>query len=182
MTGYMFRNGEYVLTLQQLLEIKSRSLGDYKAAFDRIDVDGNGYIEASEVKELLTGFYGGREPPAFEVQTFIKFFDANSDGKISWSEFCKGFGLQAANVPPSSLVLPSTDDADDAGGSVTTVQGNIKVQLETGQEMEVDAVAYLDSLKKGAGMWPSPAPPTGLLQSRALSPSHKHPLTRGGGA
>ena len=165
-----------------MARLGAKMFGTLLRAFDRIDVDGNGYIEASEVKELLTGFYGGREPPAFEVQTFIKFFDANSDGKISWSEFCKGFGLQAANVPPSSLVLPSTDDADDAGDSATTVQGNIKVQLETGQEMEVDAVAYLDSLKKGAGMWPSPAPPIGPLQSRALSPSHKHPLTRGGGA
>ena len=47
MTGYLFRNAEYVVTLQQLLNIKSRSLDEYKRVFDEIDQDGSGFIEVS---------------------------------------------------------------------------------------------------------------------------------------
>jgi len=42
---YLFRNAEYVVTLQQLLNIKSRSLEEYKRVFDEIDKDGSGFIE-----------------------------------------------------------------------------------------------------------------------------------------
>lgn len=45
MTGYLFRNAEYVITLQQLLNIKSRTLQEYKQVFDEIDADGSGFIE-----------------------------------------------------------------------------------------------------------------------------------------
>jgi Ca2+-binding EF-hand superfamily protein len=41
----LFRNAEYVVTLQQLLNIKSRSLEEYKRVFDEIDKDGSGFIE-----------------------------------------------------------------------------------------------------------------------------------------
>jgi hypothetical protein len=42
---YLFRNAEYVVTLQQLLNIKSRSLEEYKRVFDEIDKDSSGFIE-----------------------------------------------------------------------------------------------------------------------------------------
>ena len=87
-----------MLTLQQLLNIKSRSLDDYKAVFDRIDKDGSGFIESSEAVELLTSFYDGKMPPRYEVETFIKFFDKNKDGKISWNEFKNGFGVATAGI------------------------------------------------------------------------------------
>ena len=50
MTGYMLRNAEYVFTLRRILDIKSRSIDEYRAAFERIDTDGSGYIEPPEVR------------------------------------------------------------------------------------------------------------------------------------
>ena len=67
MTGYMLRNAEYVMTLRKLLQLKTRSSAEYRRAFDRIDLDGSGYIEISEVEILLKEIYGEKEVPAYEV-------------------------------------------------------------------------------------------------------------------
>mmetsp|Transcript_3687 Transcript_3687/g.8246 ORF Transcript_3687/g.8246 Transcript_3687/m.8246 type:complete len:133 (-) Transcript_3687:1220-1618(-) len=86
----MFRNAEYVLALKELMQLQdSKSMEDYKRAFDRVDTDGSGYIDISEIQELLSDVYGG-EVPDFEVKSFMRFFDANKDGHISWEEFQMG--------------------------------------------------------------------------------------------
>ncbi len=41
-----------MITLQQLLNIKSRSLDEYKRVFDEVDSDGSGFIEVAEVRPL----------------------------------------------------------------------------------------------------------------------------------
>eukprot|EP00586_Coscinodiscus_wailesii_P021861 CAMPEP_0172494916 /NCGR_PEP_ID=MMETSP1066-20121228/58614_1 /TAXON_ID=671091 /ORGANISM="Coscinodiscus wailesii, Strain CCMP2513" /LENGTH=152 /DNA_ID=CAMNT_0013266243 /DNA_START=437 /DNA_END=891 /DNA_ORIENTATION=- len=90
MTGYMFRNAEYVLALRGLMKLqKGASLEDYKKAFDRLDKDGSGFIEAGEVEELLKAVYDG-VAPRFEIKAFLEFFDRNNDGRISWKEFEAG--------------------------------------------------------------------------------------------
>ena len=56
----------------------------YKKAFNRIDTDSSGFIEASEIEGLLQEVYGGDSKlPGFEIDTFLKFFDENGDKKIS---------------------------------------------------------------------------------------------------
>lgn len=42
MTGYMLRNAEYVVTMRTLLDLKTRTSAEYRAAFDRLDLDGSG--------------------------------------------------------------------------------------------------------------------------------------------
>jgi len=129
MTGYMFRNAEYVMALRDIMNIRSTSIQDYKAAFDRIDTDNSGYIEASEIEDLLEDVYG-EQPPAFEVHSFLRFFDSNKDGRVSWKEFEKGLGAmgsdKAANaVARNMLALPGdmTDDDDEAPELKSTVSG-----------------------------------------------------------
>lgn len=102
MIGYMFRNAEYVMALRNLMNIKGAATWqDYKDAFDRLDKDGSGYIEASEVQDLLDDVYKGKADgvtPAFEIKAFLKFFDENKDGKISWDEFERGLGAAIERV------------------------------------------------------------------------------------
>ena len=71
---------------KEIARMASMSLEQYKAAFDRVDVDQSGYIEVGEVQKMLREAYQA-EPPAREVNKFISFFDKNQDGKISWQEF-----------------------------------------------------------------------------------------------
>merc|ERR1719399_1319440 len=84
MTGYMLRNAEYVVTMRKVLQLKSRSSAEYRKAFDRIDLDGSGFIEVAEVESLLKQVYKDDPVPDFEVRAMLELFDTDGDGRISW--------------------------------------------------------------------------------------------------
>jgi len=170
MTGYMFRNAEYVIALKSLMNIQKEgaTLEEYRAAFTRMDTDGNGYLERHEIEAMLAEVYDGK-PPAFETTTFLEFFDSNNDGRISWEEFEKGFALatkagatdgrrQSMNnrlsLPGSSKNMDNDDDDDDSDEKEMLVEpavsGTVKVELEDGRIIEVDAQEYMNDLKKQA--------------------------------
>ena len=143
MTGYMLRNAEYVMTIRSLLQLKSRSVEEYRAAFDRVDLDKSGYIEIGEVEGLLKEVYEGEVPP-FEVSTFVKLFDTDGDGRISWEEFIEGLGGDGSEglISPA-LLLGSSPEASDA--PEPTMSGTVTVVLDDGSEVEMDANAFGES-------------------------------------
>lgn len=163
MTGYMFRNAEYVVALKQLMKIKSKngttSLPEYKKAFDRLDIDNSGYIDASEVETLLSDVYN--EPvPKFEVQAFMKHFDTNNDNKISWNEFEQGLGAmkadQIARDFKKKYKMPNVD-FDDMGEEEEEevleepiISGTIEIEIGNGKFIQVEASDYIADLKKEA--------------------------------
>jgi hypothetical protein len=159
MTGYLFRNAEYVLALRDLLKIKgSATMGDYKGAFDRLDTDGSGYVEVAEIKDLFDDVYGGQAPQV-EINAFLQFFDQNDDGKISWEEFEKGMGAAVATrrdnggAVAALLGIDSDDDEEDDVIDINTdVSGTIEIVMDDGQVVEVDARDYVESLKNEAFM------------------------------
>ena len=58
--------------------------------------------------------------PGFEIDSFMRFFDSNRDGRISWQEFERGLGnisqQEAANSVSknvSFLMQGSHDDDED---------------------------------------------------------------------
>jgi len=161
MTGYMFRNAEYVMALRDIMKIENNSIEDYKRAFDRIDQDKSGFIEASEIEDLLLDVYG-EDPPAFEVINFIGFFDQNNDGRISWKEFERGLGAMGSEraadaVARNMLALPGSavenyeDDEDETTSSLEQhISGIVEVELEDGSTVEIEAKDYMDGLKAEA--------------------------------
>ncbi|KAL3906088.1 MAG: hypothetical protein SGARI_004160, partial [Bacillariaceae sp.] len=166
MTGYMFRNAEYVLALKDVMNLKGKelTLDDYRDAFDRADTDGNGYIEASEIQTLFQDIYGDDKVPTFEVSAFLEFFDQNQDGKISWEEFEKGFGAALATAKSGSKgdfatrmlegqgygATDDDDDDDDAIDVDSNVSGTLEIELKDGKVVEVDAKEYMEQLKEEA--------------------------------
>lgn len=159
MTGYLFRNAEYILALRDLLKLTgSATLQDYKDAFDRLDVDGSGYIEADEVRELLSDVYDG-QTPEFEIDTFLRFFDQNKDGRISWDEYERGLGAALSQrvegrgkINGQSRLLPgkADRDEDEAPEVQPEISGQIEVELEDGRKVKVEAKEYIQSLKDEA--------------------------------
>jgi hypothetical protein len=157
----MFRNVEYVIALKDLMKLRgSATLQDYKNAFDRLDADNSGYIESSEVATLLDDVYDGKAPE-FEIQTFIKFFDKNNDGKISWDEFEKGLGVAMASSRQSNnaqlnLLQPQVDseneddDDDELILPEPDVSGTVQIEFKNGNVVEVDAKEYIQNLKDEA--------------------------------
>uniref|UniRef100_A0A7S3C092 EF-hand domain-containing protein n=1 Tax=Haptolina ericina TaxID=156174 RepID=A0A7S3C092_9EUKA len=155
MTGYMLRNAEYVLTLRKVLNLSTRTAAEYREAFDKLDLDGSGFIERNEIEKLLTDVYDGKNVPDFEVDTFIRLFDVNSDGVVSWEEFATTLGvIDLDENPPADplglLNLLPAGDEDAPTLSTPTLEGKVKVQLGEGEEIEVEAAAYMEELKTEA--------------------------------
>jgi len=86
--------------------------------------------------------------PSFEVAAFVRLFDTDGDGRISWEEFKACLG---AVDPPKLLAVPAEDDDDGSYPQVEpTVSGNVTVELEDGEKIEMDADAYMKQLKAEA--------------------------------
>ena len=176
MTGYMFRNAEYVLAIRDLMNLNGSqiTIQDYKDAFERMDTDRSGYIETEEIEQLLEDVYGEGETPAFEVDTFMDFFDANHDGKISWEEFERGLGLVADRQVSQQTsrsrrreALPGMvstaqgesndndeeDDDDDLEELLVgepNLSGTIDIEMKNGKIIKVEAKEYIEELKREA--------------------------------
>ncbi len=162
MTGYLFRNAEYAMALKDLMKLQgSPTLQEYKEAFDKLDSDRSGYIEASEIKDLMDDAYDGKAP-SFEIDAFLDFFDEDKDGKVSWDEFQKGLiGVaQTLREDPqksllNSLSLPAgleEDDDEDSESSdyETRLTGTIEIEMEDGIIVEMNAQEYMETLKNEA--------------------------------
>jgi len=161
MTGYMFRNAEYVLAIKDLMDIRGgATLEDYRTAFGKLDSDGSGYIESNEIQDLLSDVYDG-EIPQYEVKAFLEFFDSNKDGRISWDEFEKGLGSvssasagKAKRGATAALPGSTSDDIDDGDNDdddilvESSTSGKVKIELKNGKVIEVEASEYIDQLKK----------------------------------
>lgn len=155
MTGYMFRNAEYVLALKELMSIEAHDVEEYKRAFEKIDKDKSGYIERNEIQMMLREVYGV-DPPDYEQNTFLRFFDANNDGKISWGEFEKGLGVvnseKAAGAVSKQFQFPqgSKGEKEEVQSPAPNIAGVISVELEDGKTIEVDAKDYVNTLRAEA--------------------------------
>lgn len=132
MTGYLFRNAEYVLALKDLLKIRPRAnWEEYKDAFERLDTDDSGFIDMSEIQSLFDSVYGTGMTPQLEIDTFLEFFDENKDGKIGWDEFEKGLGIVAQQGNDSATailgrsLLLEEDDHDDEDDEILDINTDI---------------------------------------------------------
>ncbi|MCP9957195.1 EF-hand domain-containing protein [Streptomyces sudanensis] len=57
-----------------------------RRAFDRYDVDGDGFITAAEYKSVMAQL-GDFHVTETVAQAVINAQDGNADGKLSWDEF-----------------------------------------------------------------------------------------------
>jgi EF-hand domain pair/Protein of unknown function (DUF760) len=163
----MFRNAEYVLALKDLMNLRGRrlTLDDYRDAFDRLDKDGSGYIEVTEVQALFEDVYEDGKVPPVEVAAFLEFFDKNKDGKIGWDEFEQGLGAAIATAKSQKSDVAGRllgrsyngsdadddeDDDDDVIDVDSDVSGTIQIELEDGKVVDVDAKEYMENLKEEA--------------------------------
>ncbi|NDU76607.1 EF-hand domain-containing protein [Actinomadura sp. DSM 109109] len=62
-------------------------VNDYRATFELVDVDGDGYISTAELKNLMTRL--GQDITETRAVEVVVAADANNDGKISLEEFAE---------------------------------------------------------------------------------------------
>ena len=67
---------------------RSRSTKDLKFLFEEFDKDKSGFITAKEFSHVVRSkFYDNRDPPKKLIAKYMRRFDLNGDGKISFKEF-----------------------------------------------------------------------------------------------
>ncbi|MFG1852866.1 EF-hand domain-containing protein [Actinomadura geliboluensis] len=60
-------------------------VNDYRATFELVDVDGDGFISTAELKNLMTKL--GQDVTETRAVEVVVAADTNRDGKISLEEF-----------------------------------------------------------------------------------------------
>jgi len=97
--------------LEEAFKVTSLSEDAIQPLFERLDVDNSGFIDIGEVKALLTEVMG-EIPPQRIIERFMKFFDANADGLVSWNEFTSGLtrvkelAMQDVSTGSGRMVAP----------------------------------------------------------------------------
>ncbi|XP_046557473.1 calmodulin-like [Haliotis rubra] len=85
-----------IITLNEFLaampkiESEQLSYGEMRWAFDHMDTDGSGLLDADELKEVLITC--GRSLPLSQVKNLIAKVDVDGDGKLNFDEFVTLFG------------------------------------------------------------------------------------------
>ena len=78
---------------QQIAAAREQALATAEEAFNKLDIDGNGEVDRSEVMTLAKQ---GQGLPAgtseAKINEFFATFDADGDGKIQKSEWLNFFG------------------------------------------------------------------------------------------
>ena len=86
-------NGDGTIDFDEFLEMMSKQSKDIdqtaeiREAFKIFDRDGNGYIDAKELKQVVTRM--GQVLSASEADELMREADLNGDGKLDYDEFVK---------------------------------------------------------------------------------------------
>ena len=87
--GSAYNKGKETLLSILYDEVKYSSYSD--TAFDKIDIDKNGYIEVYELTQLIQEFVNKIKKdvviPEDKVKSALQYLDADGDGKLSKEEF-----------------------------------------------------------------------------------------------
>lgn len=88
------RNGDGKIELTEFLDIMGAKQQSIKAleeevriAFEFFDLDGNGYISMSELKQVASEL--GEELTEAEIDEMIREADADGDGQVDYNEFLR---------------------------------------------------------------------------------------------
>lgn len=90
---------------------------DLLAVFKQFDIDGDGFIQEEELRQVMTKM--GQNPTEEEINAMFKAADLNRDGKISFEEF-----IEISRANPLSLSLKTVfGELDlDGDGHLTRVE------------------------------------------------------------
>jgi glyceraldehyde 3-phosphate dehydrogenase len=80
--------------------LSDEQVTNVRNAFDAIDVDKSGFIEASELKNVLKNCFNGEEPTDEQVAQILGAADLNQDGKWSATEYLKCVAIQMGTWTP----------------------------------------------------------------------------------
>jgi len=107
---------------------------DLLAVFKQFDIDGDGFIEEFELREVMSNM--GQTPLEDEIKSMFKAADLDNDGKISFEEFC---AISRAN--PLQLSLKAVFAELDIDGDGYLTRPELKAAfIKMGHDVDEDDI------------------------------------------
>jgi len=99
-------NGDGTIDFEEFIEMMTKKASDVdqtaeiREAFKIFDRDGNGFIDAKELKLVMTRM--GQALTASEAEDFMREADTNGDGKLDYDEFARimSQSIKGESPPP----------------------------------------------------------------------------------
>ena len=82
---YNDKDGDGKISFEEFKEFALWRISHLKVTFEKLDKDGNGYIDAEEVHMALKDY--GLDAPAMQVKQIVDRMDKNADGRVNFDEF-----------------------------------------------------------------------------------------------
>eukprot|EP00472_Partenskyella_glossopodia_P014369 CAMPEP_0197542034 /NCGR_PEP_ID=MMETSP1318-20131121/67489_1 /TAXON_ID=552666 /ORGANISM="Partenskyella glossopodia, Strain RCC365" /LENGTH=592 /DNA_ID=CAMNT_0043101271 /DNA_START=21 /DNA_END=1799 /DNA_ORIENTATION=+ len=102
-------------TWQEFFHMHAREVHKLKATFDKYATDG--VLLNKDIKAMMTNFYDGRSPTQKMINQFLKAFDENDDGDVTWEEFRKGAYLFMPWKATKRTISMTGEDFDSFAGN-----------------------------------------------------------------
>eukprot|EP00227_Mantoniella_beaufortii_P019280 CAMPEP_0197580892 /NCGR_PEP_ID=MMETSP1326-20131121/4578_1 /TAXON_ID=1155430 /ORGANISM="Genus nov. species nov., Strain RCC2288" /LENGTH=175 /DNA_ID=CAMNT_0043144719 /DNA_START=132 /DNA_END=660 /DNA_ORIENTATION=- len=153
------------------IDLSESELSEFREVFNLVDRDGSGYIDAGEVRELMTLL--GMTPTMSEVQALVQEIDTDGNGVVDFEEFLlvmaggdkKGtcskrellgaFKLFADKTLPSGFITPEALETALLAYGVDSVTGeklvpegvaSLVAQLETDLNGNINYLEKVNTL------------------------------------
>eukprot|EP00934_Nitzschia_sp_Nitz4_P003072 Nitzschia sp. Nitz4//scaffold41_size133979//73813//75521//NITZ4_003353-RA/size133979-snap-gene-0.127-mRNA-1//-1//CDS//3329551488//3062//frame0 len=160
MTGYLYRNVEYVLAIRELLGLQATAKRqDYCEAFRKIAGHPKlGFLTIDTVQKFFDSVYGN-PAPLVEAEIFVNFFDQDEDGIVSWEDFQTTIGaLDSPSRDPNQERLKFYLEKQDASIDEDSkkevpdldleISGNVEFGTPDGAVWKEDAKVYVELLRE----------------------------------
>ncbi|KAL8593318.1 hypothetical protein ACOMHN_009971 [Nucella lapillus] len=126
------------------MEDHQSSTDRYRAIFDLVDNDDDGYIDVDHFKDLAKDHFGAEGLDLEEITGVINLLDPEGRGLISFDDFCRGveqiidIQQQAQSARIKSSVSVDTLVPLDIAGDLTSLQGTVTPTSPTSTFVEYD--------------------------------------------
>jgi len=121
--------------------------GDVRQAFEKIDKDGEGFIERAELRQLLVDMEA--EPTDEQLQQCLEKLDLDKDGRISFEEFVTWYSHSEERIQAEMNIVLDKHDKDGSGTLDIAELDDLMRDLTHHSDVDCTAVhAELDSMVK----------------------------------
>ena len=110
---------------------------EFKHAFMFLDVDRDGLLSANDLR-IVVSYMDGKEPDEIDVIRWIKVFDMNHDGTISFHEFVATLVVKMDNFMTSDDIIDLYERCDVSNMGYITTRSVMQASALSGTNITVE--------------------------------------------
>lgn len=124
-----------------MANLTEEQIAEYKQAFEVMDKDGSGNIDADELVQLFKQL--GRNPSKEQLKAMIAKADLDGDGEISFNEFCSMMSKRDKFVTFETELKDAFAVFDKDGDGSITAQELLQTMKDLGENIGDDEIELM---------------------------------------